>query len=155
MCPEPMPCFAMAMGDPALDGTRIVAAARSDLGRRFRPQGRGEEGLDCVGLAIRSMRGAGWSGDFPRLPLRGHGPEQVMAWLSAAGFAELAAARALPGDLLLAFPATRQAHVAIRTATGFVEASAGLRRVVERPWDEGCAWHSAWRVTARAGEGGA
>lgn len=142
MCPGRTPLFAMAMDR----GERIVAAARSDLGRVFRPQGRGEEGVDCLGLALRAMAAAGCSLSAPRLPMRGHSPDQVKGWLLAAGFQELAVAGSRQGDLLLSFPATRQAHLAVRTAGGFVEANAGLRRVVERPWEMGEGWHSAWRL---------
>jgi len=38
-----------------------------------------------------------------------------------------------PGDVLLMAAGPGQVHVGIRTATGFVHADAGLRRVVERP----------------------
>ncbi len=71
-----------------------------------------------------------------------------MAWLSGCGFVAFEVALAECGDLLLTFPATRQAHLAVRTEKGFVEANAGLRRVVERPWQSGEGWHSAWRVGA-------
>lgn len=127
-------------------GDRIAAAARAELGRPFRAQGRGDEGLDCAGLAIRALHAGGWEQDIPRLPLRGHAPEQVLKWLVEAGLMEGAVSGALPGDILLAYPATRQAHLAVRTSAGFVEANAGLRRVVERPWDAGLGWHSAWRL---------
>lgn len=137
---------ATAMDEALPRGLRIVAAARADLGRSFRPQGRGDEGLDCLGVAIRAVKAAGWAPDVPRLPLRGHGLEQAIAWLRAAGFAPYDVETAQPGDLLLAFPATRQAHLAVRTPDGFVEANAGLRRVVERPWHGGEGWHSAWRL---------
>ena len=126
-----------------------MAAARSELGRAFRPQGRGDEGLDCLGLALRAMAAADCAVDAPRLPMRGHRRDQVKGWLLAAGFAEMAVAASRPGDLLLSFPATRQAHLAVRTAEGFVEANAGLRRVVERPWGKGEGWHSAWRLRER------
>lgn len=134
-------------------GARIVAAARADIGRPFRPQGREPDGLDCVGLAIRAVAGAGLVVEVPRHPLRGHSPEQVTRWLSAAGFVRWDLSRAEPGDLLLAFPATRLAHLAVRSSTGFIEANAGLRRVVERPWRCGEGWHSAWRSAACVAEG--
>ena len=159
MCRGPMRCFAMAMCDVLSVGERIAEAARADLGRPFRAQGRGDEGLDCVGLVLRALWGGGWRLSVPRWPLRGHSPEQVLIWMGEAGLLELALSDAKPGDILLAFPATRQAHLAVRTPCGLVEANAGLRRVVERPWNEGLGWHSAWRVGARpdggSGEGGA
>lgn len=142
MFPGPMHFCVTAMDE----GRRIAEAARADIGRPFRPQGRGDEGLDCLGLALRAMAAADWAVEAPRLALRGHSGEQVLAWLRSAGLSEQAVAASGPGDLLLSFPATRQAHLAIRTVDGFVEANAGLRRVVERPWEEGEGWHSAWRL---------
>lgn len=149
----------MAMGDAVPGGHRIAAAALAEVGRPFRAQGRGDEGLDCVGLVLRALRGGGWGLDVPRLPLRGHSAEQIFAWMGEAGLWELRVSDARPGDILLTFPATRQAHLAIRTQQGFVEANAGLRKVVERPWHEGSGWHSAWRAGSRpdgeSDEGGA
>ena len=145
MCPEPTRFFVMATDSLALRGELIAAAARREIGRPFRPQGRGDEGLDCVGLAARALAAAGWVLEVPRLPMRGHAPDEILASLRLAGFALREVEFARPGDLLLAFPATRQAHLAVRTGTGFVEAHAGLRRVVERPWSVG-GWHSAWRL---------
>nr|WP_255696686.1 peptidoglycan endopeptidase [Sandaracinobacteroides sayramensis] len=123
------------------------------MGGAFRPQGRGEEGLDCLGLALRALAAGGCRVDMPRLPMRGHSVEQVHGWLCAAGFARLEVEEASPGDLLLSFPATRQAHLAVRTAEGFVEANAQLRRVVERPWGGGGVWDSAWCIGAGAVKG--
>ena len=77
--------------------------------------------------------------------MRGHGEEQIARWFRQAGFVDRVVAEASPGDVLLAFPATLQAHLGVRTPTGFVEANALLRRVVERPWLAGDGWHSAWR----------
>ena len=77
--------------------------------------------------------------------MRGHGEEQIARWFRQVGFVDRVVAEASPGDVLLAFPATLQAHLGVRTPTGFVEANALLRRVVERPWLAGDGWHSAWR----------
>ena len=148
-----MRCFVMAMGDALPEGRCIAAAALADVGKPFRAQGRSDDGLDCVGLVLRALRGCGCQLDVPRLPLRGHSPAEVFTWMGEAGLLELPVSGARPGDILLAFPATRQAHLAIRTLRGFVEANAALRRVVERPWNEGAGWHSAWRAGLRLDAG--
>lgn len=145
MCRGPTRCFGMGMDSGSARGERIAAAARREIGRPFRPQGRGDEGLDCVGLAARAMAAGGSAIEVPRLPLRGHAPDAVFGWLRLAGFVRRDVDAAEPGDLLLGFPATLQAHLAVRTSGGFVEAHSGLRRVVERSWAAD-GWHSAWRL---------
>lgn len=125
----------------------VVAAARMLVGVPFRPQGRSVSGgLDCVGVVIAAAGAAGIPlharADYA---LRGQGPETVARELAAAGCVRLAGAVPAPGDLLLTGPAPLQAHLAIWTADGCVEADVRLRRVVERPV-EGRAWHSLWRL---------
>jgi hypothetical protein len=100
------------------------------IGVRFRPQGRGTEGVDCVGLAACALRAGGYEGAVPRgYALRGGDPERVAALLDAV----LARGAAEAGDLLLCASAPGQLHLAIRVARGIVHADAGLGRVVERP----------------------
>lgn len=137
----------MEMHDPQPGfGMRVAMAALEQMGTAFRPQGRGEAGLDCLGLVLLSMGAAGVELDVPKLALRGHGEQQVLHRLSSLGFQPLSVGASACGDILLSFPATRQAHLAIRTWQGFVEANAALRHVVERLWDGGEGWHSAWRL---------
>jgi lipoprotein Spr len=108
-----------------------VARARAMVGTRFRPQGRSDAGLDCVGLMIAAYA----------LP-----PESVPRDYRLAGahgaaildgarrhFRRIPRRQARPGDALLFLIDERQSHLAVKTERGFVHAHAGLGRVVETP----------------------
>jgi cell wall-associated NlpC family hydrolase len=136
----------MATADPEAFGAQIAAAARAWIGSAFRPQGRGVGGLDCLGLVLESLKATGIQLLVPKLAMRGHAERQVLCRMQELGLQQYPVHQAIVGDVLLAFPATRQTHLAVRTETGFVEANAALRRVVERPWAGGVGWHSAWRL---------
>lgn len=148
MCPEWTPCSAMVTRDahPAADA--LVAAARALTGCRFRPQGRGRDGLDCVGLVWLAAHGAGLGLRMPpAFPMRGTAITFARTALLEAGLAPLGSTGlARPGDVLLAAPAVLQVHLAIRTDVGVLEAHAGVRRVTERPLWPGECWDSAWRL---------
>lgn len=122
----------------------VADAARALVGTRFRAQGRGADGLDCVGLAAMALRAGGFVGAVPRgYALRGGDPAGVAARLDTVlvrGDGER------PGDLLLCASGPGQLHLAIRTAGGIVHADAGLRRVVERPGEVPWPVLGAWRV---------
>lgn len=105
--------------------------ARALIGTRFRLQGRGREGLDCVGVAVATF-------DLPietvRCDYRMHGDHEAELRSSLArGFRRVSATRARPGDLMLMRVSDEQLHLGVRTAAGFVHAHAALRRVVETP----------------------
>lgn len=136
----------MGMVECRNPGARIAEAACARKGWPFRPQGRGREGLDCLGLVLEASAAVGIQLSVPRFAMMGHSRESVLGWMQSLGFREVQLFAALPGDVLVAFPATRQVHLAIRTIGGFVEANARVRRVVEQPWLEGAGWHSAWRL---------
>jgi cell wall-associated NlpC family hydrolase len=125
-------------------GERVAAAAREMLGVRFRPQGRGREGVDCVGLVAVAIRAGGYGGDVPRgSPLRGGNPAKVAGVLDAVlGRCDGAAV----GDVLLCASGPGQMHLAIRVDGGMVHADAGLGRVVERPGAVPWPIIGAWRV---------
>jgi cell wall-associated NlpC family hydrolase len=109
-------------------GAAAVAAARAAIGARFRLQGRDmAEGLDCVGLAGLAY-GVAVPGGYA---LRGGAADAVAMRIAGAGFMRVGEAR--PGDLLLIAAGPGQLHLAVRTDAGFVQAHAGLRRVVETP----------------------
>lgn len=127
-------------------GRRVATAASCCLGRPFRPQGRGVGGFDCVGLVVEALRAGGVVLEVPIYPMRGHERGRVIAAMEACGLVRVALPRCCEGDVVLAFPAVRQAHLGIRTATGIIEANAMLRRVAERLWEGGAGWHSAWRL---------
>lgn len=106
-----------------------AASARALVGTRFRAQGRGSEGLDCVGLALATYGIA--RGSVRRdYALRGAYRAELEAELGRF-FRRVRAARC--GDLMLCAPAADQLHLAVKTDAGFVHAHAGLRRVVETP----------------------
>ena len=105
----------------------VAAAALEAVGTRFRLHGRSTDGLDCVGLVAVALRAGGYSGEVPTgYALRG-GDWGVLDRLL------VRVAEAEPGDVLLMAVGPGQIHLGIGTATGFVHADAGLRRVVERP----------------------
>lgn len=111
-----------------------MAAARSMVGVRFRPQGRDRSGVDCLGLVLLSAAAAGIR--VPPLPafgLRGTSEDEARIWLARVGLTPRADGRAMAGDILLSVPASAQVHLAVATPDGLVEADAALRRVVERP----------------------
>lgn len=144
MCREPMRCFAMRKVEAHPLADSILAAARARIGVRFRPQGRGVEGLDCLGLVLGAGQAAGLNLVAPHFALRGMRLEQARARLATAGLQEVA--EAAPGDVMLGAPATLQLHLAFWTGSGVIEAHAGLGRVVERRFVEGESWDSAWRL---------
>jgi cell wall-associated NlpC family hydrolase len=125
----------------------IVAAARACIGASFQLQGRGTGGYDCLGVVVAAARGAGVIFDpGANYGLRGTSRDFARGTLMAASCREVALRDALPGDILLSQPAARQVHFAIATELGFVEANAGLRRIVERPRALDDNWDSAWRL---------
>ena len=134
-----------ALEDAALArGGAVAAAARAMLGVRFRAQGRGAEGVDCVGLVAVALAAGGYAGPVPRgYRLRGGDPERVAAQLDRVlvrGDGEQV------GDLLLCASGPGQLHLAIRVEDGIVHADAGLRRVVERPGEVPWPLIGAWRL---------
>ena len=117
---------------PAAD--QLVLAARALVGVRFRPQGRNEGGLDCVGLLwLAALRAGIRLGDRRDYPLRPNSADRVVAMLCREGFLDLPTPAAGPGDLLVMEPARDQVHLCLLTDRGVIEAHAGLRRMVERP----------------------
>lgn len=105
--------------------------ARALVGTRFRLQGRGTEGLDCVGLAVAAFQMEAHS--VPRnYRARGDHEAAVRAFLCA-DFRRVPASQLRRGDLMLMRVAADQVHLGIRTDAGFVHADAGLKRVVEAP----------------------
>lgn len=105
--------------------------ARALVGTRFRAQGRGEGGLDCIGvvLATFAMDSERVRSDYS---LAGNHLSELHAGL-ATEFRKVPAARLRPGDVMLMSAGERQLHLGVRTEAGFVHAHAGIRRVVETP----------------------
>lgn len=111
--------------------TDYAARARALVGTRFRPQGRSDEALDCVGVLLATFgipmetvrRDYRLSGDY----------ESEIKRSLALEFRQVTRTDLRPGDAMLLKPATDQFHLAVRTANGFVHAHAGIGRVVETP----------------------
>ena len=123
----------------------IVAAARTAVGTRFRPQGRlPGVGLDCVGVAMLAAEAAGVTPRIEAYVLGGDHDGKVEAVLAALGCR--AVSWAVPGDLLLLAPTPRQRHLAVVTPAGVVHAHAGLGRVIEGPLDPEWTILGAWRL---------
>lgn len=111
--------------------TDYAERARALLGTRFRPQGRGEHGLDCVGVVLTTFQidGCAVRADYS---LRGEHRREVEAELRK-HFRRVPVQRSRRGDVLVMSAGPQQTHLGIRTAAGFVHAHAGIRRVVETP----------------------
>lgn len=108
-----------------------AARARAFLGVRFRPQGRGRDALDCVGLVLATF-------DIPAeaascdYRLRGHRRQVVEAQL-ARHFRRVPPKALQAGDVMLLRAGPDQLHLAVRTPGGFVHAHAGIGKVIETP----------------------
>jgi lipoprotein Spr len=126
-------------------GDRIVAAARTLVGTPFRLHGRSPaSGVDCVGLALLSVRRAGLHAEEPP-PYRLHaGPTPpVEIWMHAAGF--VAPRLACAGDIVLVRISALQPHLVIDAGDGVIHAHAGLGRVVIMPMPAEWRELSRWR----------
>lgn len=108
-----------------------AARARALVGTRFRAQGRGEGGLDCIGVVLATF---GIPAEAARddYALRGDHLAEVRRSLDAF-FRRIAPRMLRAGDVMLLRPADAQVHLAVRTDRGFVHAHSALRRVVETP----------------------
>lgn len=125
----------------------IVAAARSCVGTRFRPQGRAAGlALDCIGVVLIAARAAGVSFVVPPYRMGSDAEATLDAGLAAQGCT--AVERGAPGDVLVIAPAPGRRHIGIVTGGGVVHAHAGLGRVVEGPIDPDWAIVAAWRLPA-------
>lgn len=124
----------------------IVAAARSCVGTRFRPQGRTPGlGLDCVGVALIAAAAAGM-GSIAMAPYSVGGDHDLDIDGILAGLGCRAVLVPMPGDVLVIAPAPRKRHLAVMTPAGVVHAQAGIGRVVEGPIDSGWSIVGAWRL---------
>lgn len=121
----------------------IVARARACVGIRFRAQGRGPEGIDCIGLVAASLGVEGVRSDYT---LRGGRAEDLAHELERAGLRCVKARRA--GDVLAMRAGPGQLHLGIWTGAGLVHADSGLRRVVERPGEVPWPIIGVWRQAA-------
>src|SRR5438309_3504468 len=121
--------------------------ARALVGVRFRPQGRSGDGLDCVGVIIRTFD---MDADAARrnYRLRGDHRAELEAGLLSE-FRRVARTQLRLGDVMLMRVADDQLHLGVRTRGGFVHAHAGLGVVVETPGMPDWPVLSAYRKRAR------
>ena len=105
--------------------------ARALVGTRFRPQGRGQDGLDCIGLILATfdIRDGEVRGDYR---LRGDHRAEMEQALGRL-FRRVSEKDARAGDVILLEITADQLHLGVRTSAGFVHAHAGIGRVVETP----------------------
>ncbi|NUR45289.1 MAG: peptidoglycan endopeptidase [Sphingomonas sp.] len=108
-----------------------AARARALVGTRFRVQGRGDDGLDCIGviLATFEIPPASVRHDYS---LRGDHLHEIREALED-HFRRVPRSHVRTGDVMLLQAGERQFHLAVKTAQGFVHAHANIRRVVETP----------------------
>jgi lipoprotein Spr len=105
--------------------------ARALVGTPFRPQGRSELGLDCIGLILATF-------EIPtdavrrNYRLRGDHRAELEGGLRA-HFRRVSGQRAQAGDVILMAVTESQFHLGVRTAAGLVHAHAGIGRIVETP----------------------
>jgi hypothetical protein len=108
-----------------------AARARALVGTRFCVQGRGEGGLDCLGVVLATFEIP--ADAVPRdYRLRGDHLPEIRKGLDL-HFRRLRRSQLRSGDVMLLAAAEDQLHLAVRTEQGFVHAHAGIRRVVETP----------------------
>ena len=108
-----------------------AARAEALVGTRFRAQGRGDGGLDCIGVVLSTfcIPPDEVRSDYA---LRTRNAYELRQELSRR-FRRVTSRAMREGDVLLLHAGNRQFHLAVRTSRGFVHAHAGLRRVVETP----------------------
>jgi hypothetical protein len=124
-------------------GDEIAQRAQSLVGTPFRPQGRGRDGIDCVGVAALAL---GLPVDTVRRDygLRGTSLKTLVEALRGLGLTE--AQHGAPGDIALFVPGPAQLHLGVVTRNGLVHADLGLGRVVERPLPAPWPRVGLWRV---------
>ncbi len=136
-----------------MNGQDLAEAAERMIGCRFRLHGRdAATGLDCIGLLAASLRKIGRPGDFPNGYRLRTGQWNDMPRLARDhGFAE-ASGETMPGDVVFVRPGPAQLHLLIAATRRewFIEAHAGLGRVVLRPGPPDGILVQRWRMTAQA-----
>jgi cell wall-associated NlpC family hydrolase len=127
-------------------GEAVRDAAIAMVGVPFRLHGRCvQSGVDCVGLALLSLRSAGVSvPDPPPYRLRAGAAPMAAGWMAAAGFVVDEGRR--PGDLVIVRINALQPHLLVDVMDSVVHAHAGIGRVVRVPLPPEWAELSRWRL---------
>ena len=117
------------------------------VGVPFRPQGHDPAtGLDCVGLVSAAYAAAGRPMVPPvGYPMRGWARERIEAGLAMAGFAPVSG-EMCTGDVALITYDAGQFHLGLIGPGCLVHAHAGLKRVVETPFDGLIRDAAGWRI---------
>jgi len=123
----------------------IVARARACIGVRFKAQGRGRDGLDCVGLAAVSLGIGRARADYS---IRGGSSTTLAEELRAAGLR--AVDQLAAGDMLVMRAGPGQLHLGIWTGATLIHADARFRRVVEWPGTAPWPVVGIWRLCSDA-----
>lgn len=129
----------------------LAKAAESLIGCRFRLHGRDPEtGLDCIGVLSAALTMLGRDAKFPTgYRLRTERYADLAAVAARHGFVP-ADERIRPGDVLFTRPGPAQLHllIAATRTMHFVEAHAGLGRVVMSPGPLADPILQKWRLRA-------
>lgn len=149
MCRARIRCCDMAISSARDRSPLLVEGARRCVGQRFCWSGRGE-GHDCLGVIRAAAAFAGID-----LPVQhglgpGTGIDRALVLLEQARFRRMARAP-VAGDLVVQHVRARHVHLALHCGGSFIEAHAGLGRVIERPAGSGDKWHSVWRFPFQRG----
>ena len=131
-----------------VDSVALAAAAEALVGCPFRLHGRDPAtGLDCVGVLALALREAGAGADLPGdYAMKMRDVTRFTARAGDFGFAAVAGAVAV-GDVLLFRPGVCQYHFVIAARHGgFVQAHAGMRRVILSPSLPGWPLEGHWRL---------
>ena len=130
-------------------GQRLAEASKAFLGVRFVLHGRDPAtGLDCVGLVVASLQAVGAKVNDPV----GYGLRNtsISRWLKCAAGSGLTPATGPigTGDIILCQSGPSQHHLMIALDhTRAIHAHAGLRRVVEQPFEEQESPVLTWRLS--------
>ena len=133
-----------------MSGLALAAAAESLIGTPFRLHGRDPAtGLDCIGLLVAALALTGRAVPLPNgYNLRARSIASLLPDPTECGITE-ASGPLQPGDVALVRSGPVQFHLVIAArCSGYVQAHAGLRRVVHSEGVlPGCPLHH-WRLSA-------
>lgn len=132
-----------------MSGVLLATAAEGLVGCRFRLHGREPAtGLDCIGVLSVALKAIGRAVEFPSgYQLRTAEFPSLPQLARSHGFA-VAEGTVQPGDVLFTRPGPAQLHLMIAGTThpSFVEAHAGLGKVIVRRAEPDCTTLQRWRL---------
>lgn len=132
------------MADDRVSRARAEVCARAQtlVGMPFRLHGRGDDGIDCVGVVAHALA-------LERVPTG-----YALRSADAAAVADVAKALGLiaggpglcAGDVVVLRPGPAQLHLGVWTGVSLIHADATLRRVVETPGPIAAPRIAVWRM---------